>query len=309
MIPEHTDLEQSVLRTVLWFSLFSFPVTAFEIWKWLLKPERSYDLAQVYAVLEKSDWLEEKLETHDGFYTLKTRGIEALIAERQKRFLDAEHKFALLRRAAKYFYLLPGVRAVAAVNTMAWWSTTSTSDIDVYILTLPGLIWSSRFWLVLPFLLSGRRPARGEHGDVVRDPFCFSFFASLDHLGIEDLCVSRDVYLAFWIKSLVPIIDRDDCFVSFQRENRWASSMLPNAEPRSFHPFHKPQRLPSLPIQWRLLESVWRSLQRRRLPMSLRGIANIDSRVIITDTMLKFHDNDRRELFRDEFESLVKLHL
>lgn len=306
---EHTDLEQSVLRTVLWFSIFSFPVTAFEIWKWLLKPEGSYNLAQVYAVLEKSDWLQEKLETREGFYTLKARGIEAFIKERQRRFLDAEHKFALLRRSAKYFYLLPGVRAVAAVNTMAWWSTTPTSDIDLYILTSSGLIWSSRFWLVLPFLLLGRRPTHGDYGDGVRDPFCFSFFASVGHLGIEDLCVSRDVYLAFWVKSIVPIIDRDDCFVFFQRENCWASSMLPNAELRPLHPFHRPQRLPSLPIQWRLLEPVWRFLQRRRLPVSLRRIANIDSRVVITDSMLKFHDNDRREQFRDEFESLVKLYI
>lgn len=303
-----TDLEESVMRTVLWFSQFSYPLTVFEIWKWLLHPERAYGLAEVYAVLERSEWLREKLESQAGFFALKDSGIGQLIQGRQDKFLDAERKFALLRRTVKYFSLLPGVRAVAAANTLAWWSTTRDSDIDLYIVTKPGHIWSTRFWLVVPFLLLGRRPGHGQSTSV-QDPFCFSFFSTSASLNLEALCLPRDHYMAFWVRSLVPVLDRDGSLEAVQTQNRWASRTLPNAQSRRRHHRHVSSTLPSLPIQWRFTEPVFRAVQRDRLPTHLREIANLDSRVVVTDDMLKFHDNDRRAEFRDRFESLLAQHL
>ncbi|MCR4314066.1 MAG: hypothetical protein NUV84_02370 [Candidatus Uhrbacteria bacterium] len=296
------------MRTVLWFSQFSYPLTAFEIWKWLLNPGRTYGLGEIYTILQRSPWLQEKLDSQGGFHVLKGSGIEKLIEGRQERFLDAERKFALLHRAAKYFSLLPAVRCVAAANTLAWWSTTKDSDIDLYIVTKPGHIWSSRFWLVVPFLLLGRRPRHGEPTSV-QDPFCFSFFSTSASLNVEELCLPRDYYMAFWVRSLVPVLDRDGSLDAVQTENRWASRMLPNVQPRRHHHRHVPSMVVSLPIQWRFTEPLFRSVQRDRLPMHLREIANLDSRVVVTDEVLKFHDNDRRAQYRDAYESLLARHL
>lgn len=303
------------MRTVLWFSQFSHPLTVFEIWKWLLQPERAYGLGEVYAILERSSWLHDKLESQDGFYVLKGSGIRRLIQGRQEKFLDAERKFALLRRAATYFSLLPAVRCVAAANTLAWWSTTKDSDIDLYIVTKPGHIWSTRFWLVVPFLLLGRRPSYassppyegGARGGL--DPFCFSFFSTSTSLNVEELCLPRDYYMAFWVRSLVPVLDRDGSLEAVQTQNRWASRTLPNAQPRHHHHRHVPSMLMSLPIQWRFTEPVFRRVQRDRLPTYLREIANLDSRVVVTDDVLKFHDNDRRAQYRDAYESLLSRHV
>ncbi|MBI2473182.1 hypothetical protein HYV70_01350 [Candidatus Uhrbacteria bacterium] len=304
-----TDLEQSVMRTILWFSLFSYPLTAFELWKWLLKPQRPYDLIEVYSILEKSDWLKQMLETSEGFYALKGKQINEMVRDRQMRFLDAERKYKMLRRIAKFFYLLPSVRAVGVVNTMAWWSTTSQSDIDLYVVTKPGSIWSSRFWLVLPFFLTGQRPMHHQQLRQGKDPFCFSFFSTTEHLQMEHLCFPRDYYMAFWVKSLVPILDRDGNFSVFHQENRWATRLLPNAHPRTHHRSHVPWTMPSLFFPGTFFESFFRTLQQKRLPLQLRTLANIDSRVIVTDEVLKFHENDRRLQFRDAFESLLERYL
>jgi hypothetical protein len=42
-------------------------------------------------------------------------------------------------------------------------------------------------------------------------------------------------------------------------------------------------------------------MQLRILPASLKSIANIDSRVIISDTMLKFHDKDTRHALKKKW--------
>ncbi len=302
---ESTDLERSVLRTAVWFSLFSYPLTAFELWKWLMLPGRLYGLGEVCAVLEKSRWLEGKMFKQDGFYALGgSVPIAGLVKERHARFLDAERKFRALRRAVRFFSLLPCVRAVGAVNTMAWWSTAPRSDIDLYVITRPGRIWSSRFWLVLPFLLSGRRPAGSGSEGSVQDPFCFSFFSAHDALQLESLCLPRDYYMSFWVKSIVPVLDRDGWFAQLEATNRWSSKVLPNVRLRTMHHRHCLARLPALVLQPAFLEPMLRRLQQRRLPASLRELANVDTRVVMNDRTLKFHEGDRRAEFRDRFEAL-----
>ncbi|NQV90613.1 hypothetical protein HQ487_04410 [Candidatus Uhrbacteria bacterium] len=306
---QQTDLELSVMRTILWFSMFKSAITVFEIWKWMITPERRYALSEVYSILEKSSWLQMKVDSQAGFYVLKGQDSPALIQDRQEKFLDAERKFKRLRRVASFFYLLPGVRAVGAVNTLAWWGTTPQSDIDLYVVTRTGTIWSSRFWLVLPFLLTGQRPEHGTEPSLSKDPFCFSFFATQETLALEELCVPRDYYMAFWVKSIVPLFDRDESFTQFRLENRWATRMLPNAHVRTPHHGHLPKRLPSLPIQWKVAEPLFRYIQRTRLPVELRELANLDSRVVVTDEMLKFHENDRRAEYRETYEELLERHL
>lgn len=273
-----------------------------------MNPDRAYGLGEVYALLERSDWLGWKLESQDGFYALKGEGIANLVAQRQERFLDAEGKFTALKRAAKYFFLLPAVRSVSASNTLAWWSTTKDSDIDLYVVTRPGHIWSSRFWLVVPFLLLGRRPSN-RYAIIVKNSFCFSFFSTNEALNMEALCLQRDYYMAFWIRSLVPIFDRDGSLATLQSENRWATRVIPNAHHRVSHHRLAPRRIPSLPVQWRVTEPIFRFVQRNRFPANLRDIANLDSRVIVTDDILKFHDNDRRAQYRDQFELDLARHV
>lgn len=307
MDAQTTDLERSVLKTILWFSMFSQPLTIFEIWKWLMQPVRAYGLCEVQSILEHSEWLKSKLQTQQGFYTLKIGGLlQDQLILRQGRFLYAERKFKRLHRATRFFRFIPGVRAVAAVNNLAWWGTGEQSDIDLYVVTKAGFIWSSRFWLVLPFVLVGARPGQAKEG---RDPFCFSFFSTHESLQLEGLCFHRDYYMAFWVKSLVPVFDCDGSLSEFHRVNRWASSILPNARGRVVHHRHVPGFCPRMPIQSRLLEPLFRLLQRRRMPVHLSSLANQDSRVVVTDDMLKFHDNDRRLEFRDRFETLLAQHL
>ena len=207
MESQTTDLERSILKTILWFSLFPQPLTVFEIWKWLMQPIRAYDLSEVQSILGKSDWLHEKLQESKGFWVLKSQAsVELLIQHRQDRFLDAERKYKRLRRVARFFRLVPGVRAVAAVNSLAWWGTDALSDIDLYVITKSGSIWSSRFWLVLPFALTGSRSGHPREG---KDPFCFSFFSTHDALQMETICFARDYYMAFWEADSLPIGSRD----------------------------------------------------------------------------------------------------
>src|SRR3989339_1120485 len=305
-----THLELSILRTICWFAVFEYPLTGYEIWKWLLEPDRPYDLSQVLSCLETSVWIHDRVTVVEGFY-LRTKQANLVhqLVERRGRFLDATRKFKKLRRASAYFSLLPSVRTVCAVNTLAYWHTSASSDIDLFVITRPGLIWTSRFFLVFPFALLRRRPTK-QTAEPVSDPFCFSFFITHNELQLESLNIHpKDYYLAYWTKSLVPLFDKDKHLTSLEAVNQWSSVLLPNARLRSEHHTHQTKRLVQLPIQPRLLERLYRSIQRRRMPAELVALANQDTRVVVDDNMLKFHDNDRREEFMLKFEALVNASL
>lgn len=306
-MPAPNDLELSILRTICWFSVFEIPLTSFEVWRWLLKPTRAYGLFEVEKTLHESEWLRGRLVSTCSLFALKGASLETQMAERQRRFLDASRKFKKLRRATFFFQMVGAVECVCAANTMAWSHTTAQSDIDLFIVTKTGRIWSSRLLLVLPFLLSGNRPGHPQAVEQ-RDPFCFSFFSTTDALQMEPLKVDPDdYYLAYWMKSLVPMFDEGGVMGQLSALNKWADVMLPNARTRDVHPVHTRAFRVRLPLAERLLEPFARSVQRQRFPKALRELANQDSRVIITDDILKFHDNDRRLEFKQQFNDLFSL--
>ncbi len=305
-----TPLEQAIARTAAWFSMFETPVTVFELWKWMLDPDRAYSLEETHAALDGT-WLREKLVEADGVWTVASspllpQGGAGGGPLRRERFLDATRKFKKLRRAMRFVRLVPGVVGVAAGNTLAWWNTRPDSDIDLLVVTRPGTIWLARLLVVTPFALLGKRP-----GAASVDPFCFSFFVTTDALDFSSLRLDGgDPYLAYWTRSLVPVFDRGGVFDRLSNENRWAREVLPNARPS-----RRPSPSLSSPLlrsrrSWgrsfvaATLDRLAKSIQLRRFPQKIRDRMNVDSHVIVNDRMLKFHENDRRAEYRDKLNDL-----
>ncbi len=314
---EISPLERTIHQTLCWFFLSQYPATAFEVWKWLWKPEEKYRLSEVREALQESAWLRERVQAKDGFYCLipplfkgGLGGVNDMLVERRARFLHAARKFKKVRCAARWFGLFASVRAVAAVNTLAWWHTHAESDLDLYIVVSPGTIWATRAAIVFPFALMGHRP-RMVNGDAKkRDPFCFSFFTIADALETEVLQIEgEDPYLAYWTRSVVPVFDRDDVFEVFEKVNGWVSFLLPNVHARVSHPELCAHGYVCLipAICLRMVERLARRVQERRFPASIRTLMNRDTRVVVSDRMLKFHDHDDRAQYRDRFVELTNV--
>jgi hypothetical protein len=304
MVP--LELEKNIIKTVAWFSLFDYPMTVFEIWKWL---GVKCSLAEVETTLRESLWLRGRLVFQNGYFALGGHSVEVLITTRQERFLDAARKFKKLYRTARYFSIFPFVRAVFACNTLAWHHTAPGSDIDLFIVVEPGTIWLTRLLLVLPFAVFRKRPLnvlapqKTIPPGRIKDPFCFSFFVTADALSLESLLLPEgDPYMAYWLASLVPIFDRGEIQKRLRGENGWLSKFLPNIDQDSLATIvAKPSFLKT-----KSFEKLAKFLQLKFLPPQIKTVANLDSRVIISDTILKFHLNDRRVHFREDWKRIYE---
>lgn len=348
-----TALELAVVKTLVWFSLFEYPLTSFDLWKYLYQPDKKYSLSEVERVLSESQWLAGKVKNEGGFYFLSKENGGDFVSINQQRFLDAARKYKKLRRAARYFSLFPFVRAVFACNNLPWHNTSFGSDIDLFVVVEPGTIWLSRLLLVFPFALFKNRP--NNHSQITRqslnrnfspllphpiedpersltklkgsqltnftppphysptpsDPFCFSFFTTTDNLNFKKLLLAdEDPYFIYWLASLVPIFDRGEVQKKIWQENNWLKEILPNVFSHSSHEEIFPRPLITLPIGFlKKFETAVRFWQKKFLPHEIGNVANQDSRVVISDQMLKFHTNDRRIYFRNTWQKILAKNL
>ena len=290
-------LERAIWRTIQLFALYPFAPTVFEVHKWLIQPDRSYDLKEVSDAITNSEWLHRRITTKHGF--IAPQDAEHLIEDRQDRFLDGVRKFKKVRRVRFVLRLIPFIKGVAICNTLSWMNTTKTSDIDFFIITKSNSVWSTRFFSVLPFFF--KRPHRGG-----RDPLCFSFFVDEHHLNLSSVCIENDIYNAMWVQSLIPILGDDVIWESFRQANAWSTEFTPQSSfahpiPRRFNVSGKRFTMSSPKILERLLERV----QRWRFPDSIRELENTSTRVVIQNHILKFHVADGRKPFADLYRKLM----
>lgn len=305
-----TTIERALLSTVAYFDLFSYPLTNFELWKWLYLPDDvpPPTLVDVRNLLTTSAYLQQRLATKQGFFFLHGRG--GLVALRKQRYLLAEQKYRRVHRALRVFRFLPFIRAIAVCNSLAYNNVRPESDLDLLIICRAGRMWTARLFTAGTAKLFGWRPSAAH----TRDTICLSFYLSDHALSLESLLAGKDDrYLHYWIDQLVTVYGDQRLVEQLRNVNLWHRRRLPNA----FHGSTARRRLVTDTVWSRMgrsvlealhggtfgavLEDGYRRMQERVLPSNLQHLANRDSRVVLNQAMLKFHENDRRAEFAQRF--------
>jgi hypothetical protein len=298
-----------ILRAVAYHDLFDFPMTVQEIHAGL--PGDGGPRVPFEEVVRALDapGLHGRLGRLDGLHFLAGR--EALVGVRKDRFDLAEGKYRRARSFLRLARFAPFLRAAAVCNTLARSNARSGSDIDLYLVAASGRVWLTRLFVTGLAALLGVRPTEGR----TRDRLCLSFFVAEEALDLKPLAVEDDIYLAHWLQELYPVYDEACVFRRSFVENRWLRDVLPGARVQAAS--HRRAVAPAPPrfkrVLERFIEAVggdrlerWaRDKQLRWLPERLKQAALRGTGVVLTDTVLKFHDEDRREEIRERYR--VKL--
>lgn len=295
--------ELAILKTVVYFDLFDYPLTLLELYQNL--PQEvgelaELDLVKIGATLRESEFLKQKLQSRNGFYFLSGR--QDIVETRQARYRCFLKKIRRAKRLVFFLRFIPFIRGVAICNSLSFANARPESDIDFFILTKPGALWSARGWAILLAEIFGHRPAPGK----TKDAYCLSFFAAanadLNNLRLRP----QDVYFDWWMANLLPIYDKDNAFEKFFANNQWLKNCRPKAVLKQaagrmgsnyFSPFSNSGR----GARVGLMEKFWHKVQMRRLPSALKKIVNTSSSVVIDDQVLKFHWPDKREEYSTRF--------
>lgn len=297
------ETDKAIIETVAFFDLFDFPLTEFELWKYI---NVKCDLNDIQAVLNEKkshDFIEEK----NGFYFLAGR--REIIKTREERRNYAERKIKKAARVSKLFKFIPWIKMVAVGNMIGADNLKDESDIDLFIITEQERIWLTRFFCASFAQLLGLRPKENN----TRDKICLSFFVSEEAMNLKKLMLGgKDIYFICWLAGLRLVYNKTGTYEKFMEANGWIKEYLPNLN--LFVPLTPGSRIPpkrragkcGMTIINRL-EQKAKKLQLELLPDNLKKIMNKDTRVVINDKILKLHSNDRREEYRKKWKEKMKL--
>jgi hypothetical protein len=294
------NLKQEIIKTLVWFDTFSYPLTAFEIYKYL-NYKTSY--SEVVLALEE---LSDKIVSSDGFFFL--RGREALITERFKKFNYLKRKNKRAKAFVKLISLWPSVLGVAVSNIIGDHNLRDSGDIDLLIISAPSRIWSCRFICTFMAKILGLRPNKKTK----QDKICLSFYISSDNLNLESyLYNDRDFYFVYCLNDLDIIYNYKNIWEKFYQANTFLFKYLPNRSDLSVFPDKQvvKTKFKLFSINKKIgdkLEKFLKQLQLKIMPVALKEQVGQSTGVILEDNIIKLFLEDKRLDFINRFDKRIK---
>ncbi len=203
----------SVLKTILYFSIFKYPITREEIFEFS-------DLKTMTDVDYEIDILLEKgiIFKINNFFSDSNNPSYI-----ERRLKGNEMAIKIMPKALKVGKLIarfPYVKSVCLSGALAKGYYDDDGDIDFFIITDSNRLWIARTLLVLYkkiFLLNSKKY------------FCVNYFISSDHLKISE----RNRFTATEMVTLIPVYGKES-FTVLLKENQWTTGFFPNKRPTDY---------------------------------------------------------------------------
>jgi len=242
--------------------------------------------------------------------------------EKSKQLMNIKDKSrevekTLWKKVYKYVPILrhiPWILFIGVGNSLSMNACHKDSDIDLFIITRKNRIWTTRVLVTLFFSILWLRKTSKHHAG----RFCLSFFVTEDALDFKDIAIENDIYLYFWILYMKPVIDKSDTYNRFLQDQSWCDmgeyrSMLEEnkkhilrhscegrnqSDSKSTLSFLSIPAFAGMTAIWNIIEKILKFLL---LPKTKKSFQKLEKPfwVMISDTMLKFHDRDKRKQIRE----------
>lgn len=219
-------LAKNILTTIVYYDVLDYPLTVFEIEKYLIRTEakksgerENLDLARIMSILDGEE-LKNLIEKHEGFYFLENR--QDLVAQRIERIKNSEDKLKIIFRIARWLRWVPYLRMIVVTGRLAMKNAEKGSDIDVLIAIKNGRIFTGRLLLTLAVHFLGKR----RHGQRIANRICLNYFITDNSLEIK----LKDMFSASEYFFALPIYN-SKTFLNFQKANSWIVDYKPNYFP------------------------------------------------------------------------------
>jgi hypothetical protein len=170
--------ELAILRSVVYSSLFEYPLTLSELRRTLL--ESAQTEGEILRTYDASPRLRSAIEFRDGLFFPTGRG--AWVQERWGREVRSLAFLQRHRRLLALICALPFVRLVALSGSLAALNADHRADLDLFVITRGRRAWVVTLAVILLARLTGRRRA-----------LCLNFVMTDDSLPL----VGQDTYRRF----------------------------------------------------------------------------------------------------------------
>ncbi len=196
-----------LLKPLLYFSLFQYPLTEEEI----------YAFSEVASKEQIKKELNELIKEGvifkiDKFYLIEDD--ESFVKKRLSGNQMAKDIQDKANKVSRFISKFPYVEGVGISGSLSKGYFDDDGDIDFFIITSPNRLWIARTLLILYkkiFLLNSKKY------------FCVNYFISTNSLEIEE----KNLFTATELTTMLPMYGNGS-FHDFYEQNKWVNSFLPN---------------------------------------------------------------------------------
>jgi len=307
-----TPLEKSILATVSYYDIFDYPLTGFEIWRYLVLSEESknnkFTAGELFEVITGGGGLKNKISQKHGFYFLVGR--EGIVEKRLWRKKLADEKWKKMKKVFELVVLVPFVRGIFISGSLAMENSKNDSDIDIIVVAKYGRIWTVRTLMTALTTVLGVR----RHGNKTEDRICLNHYITDESLQIP----FESLYNAESYVHLTNLYKEDkNIFHLFQEQNGWIRNYLTNykiSELGSVRSIDKNRffvftsKIFEVILSGFLgnkIEKIFTSVESRRIERDAL-YKKSGGRITIDDSQLEFHPDSHENFIIPEFNRRMK---
>jgi predicted nucleotidyltransferase len=201
--------KENILAALVYFDIFSYPLTAAEIYLFLGDKTNHAEFNEALRCLVA----DSSVYHFNRYYTLQND--HTLVARRDNGNKKAAELIRIARKVANLLIKFPYVRGIAVSGSLSKNYADEYSDIDLFVITAENRLWIARTLMhafkKLTFLVNRQ------------DYFCMNYYIDEKVLQIAE----RNIYTAIEVVTLMPL-QGDTAFEQFYSANQWTQRFLPN---------------------------------------------------------------------------------
>lgn len=212
-------MEKAILKTIIYADIFDYPLTVYEIHKWLIGKKAT--LRQVEKALEKLRVKGKAARVKEHFVLPGRSSLEARRKSREKQSKIFFWKATLIVWFLKF---IPWIKLIGVSGGLAMGNAAKVDDIDLFTITSKNRLWISRL-LALGFLsIIGQRRKVYDTGRKLSGKLCLNILLEEDRLAQY----KGDIYLAHEVLQMKVLWQKDGIYSKYLSDNDWVFKFLPN---------------------------------------------------------------------------------
>lgn len=289
----YNNSEKAVLKTIIYSDIFGFPLSKEELWQFLISSKKVERQNFENALTT----LRTKISSKNGLYCLL--GNENNITTRLKNAAEVPKKMRLAKYAAYILSHIPTILFIGLSGGAAMGDVDAEDDIDVFIITKRGKLFSTRFLILILLELLGLRRSRTDYHPA--NKICVNLLIDETNLSWPEK--KHDLYVAREIVQMKPMFDRNGTYKKFMVSNQWVKDFFPNVHLYPVVMVKTSHYFINRLVTW--LFTCWPIEYFMRYFQTV-SIKRNQTREVISHQFLAFHPRDYREKILRMYEKKLK---
>ncbi len=281
-------MQKAILQTIIYADIFDYPLTKEEIWRGLIECNNvTMQLCNNAIKNIKS------IKSKKGFYFMKGR--DKLIAIRKERKKYSAEKLKIAREIIHRIKLIPSVKLIGITGALTMENGKKEDDIDLFIISSPGLLWTTRLLVTMLVEITGMRRHPQEKN--ANNKICLNMFVDEDNLEVPTK--EQDLFSAHEVIQMKLLWEKNKTYEKFLFANSWVKKLLPNAITTNNKEQITKNKKTNIFVD--LIEELSKRFQ-------LWYMRKRRTTEVIKEGVIRFHPQDARTWIMDRYSSKINIY-